>query len=46
MAHNKTTGKNAARAASKVLRNPTSSKAERSAAGSALGQRSSKKRGH
>lgn len=33
-----TTGRKAAKAASKVLRNPSSTKAERSAAGSALRQ--------
>jgi hypothetical protein len=45
MAHGKTTGKAAATAASKVLRNPSSTKAEKSAAASALTQRhGSKKR--
>lgn len=38
-----TTSKKAGTAASKVLRNPKSTKAEKSAAGSALTQRPSKK---
>jgi hypothetical protein len=38
MAHRKTTGKQAASNAAKVLRNPKSTKAEKSAAGSALSQ--------
>ncbi len=43
MAHSKTTGKKAARNASKVLRDPKATKAEKSAAGSALSQRTGKK---
>ena len=43
MAHNKTTGTKAASNAGKVLRDPRSSKAEKSAAASALGQKSGKK---
>ncbi len=43
MAHKKTTGKRAASNASKVMRNPKSSKAAKSAAGSALSQRHGKK---
>lgn len=39
MAHPKTTGTAAARAASKVLRNPSSSKTAKSAAASALSQK-------
>lgn len=39
MAHKKTTGKKAASAASKVLRDGRTSKASKSAAGSALSQR-------
>ena len=46
----KTTGKKAAKSASKVLRNPKSTKAEKSAAASAPSQvetkRSKKKKGH
>jgi hypothetical protein len=42
MAHNESTGKKAATAASKVLRSPSSSKAAKSAAGSALTQRKGK----
>lgn len=42
MARGKTTGKKAASAASKVLRNPKSTKAEKSAAASALSQVSKK----
>lgn len=38
MGHTKTTGKKAASNAAKVLRNPKSTKAEKSAAGSALAQ--------
>lgn len=38
MAHNRTTGKKAATAAGKVLANPKSTKAEKSAAASALSQ--------
>ncbi len=38
MAHSKTTGKKAASNAAKVLRDPKSTKAEKSAAGSALAQ--------
>jgi len=41
---NETTSKKAATAASKVLRNPNSSKAAKSAAGSALTQRPNKKK--
>lgn len=44
MAHTKTTGKKAASNASKVLRNPRSSKAAKSAAGSALAQVNKKHR--
>lgn len=44
MAHAKTTGKAAASAASKVLRNPSSTKTEKSAAASALSQRHGTKR--
>lgn len=40
----KVTGKKAASAASKVLRDPNKSKAAKSAAGSALSQREGKKR--
>ena len=46
MAHKRTTGKKAASAAGKVLQNPKSTKAEKSAAASALSQTKSKKRGH
>lgn len=46
MAHKKTTGKKAASAAAKTLRNPKAGKAAKSAAGSALSQRRSKKKGH
>lgn len=42
MAHNESTGKKAASAASKVLRSPSSSKAAKSAAASALTQRKGK----
>ena len=45
MAHKRTTGKKAASAAGKVLNNPKSTKAEKSAAASALSQTKSKK-GH
>ncbi|MDP9354688.1 MAG: alkaline phosphatase family protein [Chloroflexota bacterium] len=38
MAHTKATGKKAASNAAKVLQNPNSTKAEKSAAGSALSQ--------
>ncbi len=44
MAKGEVTSKKAASAASKVLRNPHSSKAAKSAAGSALTQRPSKKK--
>lgn len=43
MAHKRTTGKKAASAAGKVLSNPKSTKAEKSAAASALAQKSGKK---
>ena len=43
MAHRKTTGPKAASNASKVLQNPKSTKAQKSAAGSALSQKSGKK---
>jgi hypothetical protein len=43
MAHKKTTGKAAARAASKVLRDGRFSKTAKKAAGSALSQRHGKK---
>lgn len=46
MAHKKTTGRQAARAAGKVLGDPKSTKTERTAAASALGQTKSKKAGH
>ena len=46
MAHKRTTGKQAAKAASKVLRNPKSSKAAKAAAGSALSQTNSGKQKH
>ncbi len=46
MAHKKTTGKNAASNAGKVLSDPQSTKKEKSAAASALSQRASKKKGH
>ena len=46
MAHKRTTGKTAASAVGKVLSNPKSTKAEKSAAASALSQTKSKKRGH
>ncbi len=46
MAHKRTTGKKAASDAGKVLANPKSSKAAKSAAASALSQTKSKKRGH
>jgi len=42
MSHNKVTGKLAAKAASKVLRNPRSTSAEKSAAASALAQKPGK----
>jgi hypothetical protein len=45
MAHKKTTGDQAASNAGKVLRDPNSTKAERSAAASALAQTRSKKKG-
>lgn len=45
MAKNEKTGKKAAAAASKVLRDPKSSKAAKSAAGSALTQAPDKKKG-
>ena len=44
MAHQKKTGTKAASNASKVLRNPKSSKTEKSAAASALSQRHGKKK--
>lgn len=43
MAHGKTTSKQAASNASKVLRDPKATKAEKSAAGSALSQTHGKK---
>jgi hypothetical protein len=43
MAHTKTTGKKAAHNAGKVLQDPKATKAEKSAAGSALSQRPGKK---
>jgi hypothetical protein len=43
VAHRKVTGRKAASNASKVLRNPKSRKAEKSAAASALSQRPGKK---
>lgn len=43
MAHRKVTSAKAASSASKVLRNPKSTKAEKSAAASALSQRPGKK---
>jgi hypothetical protein len=43
MAHNKTTGRSAASAASNVLRDPRSTKIEKSAAASALSQRQGKR---
>lgn len=43
MAHKKTTGSKAASDAGRVLRNPKSTKAEKSAAASALSQKSGKK---
>lgn len=43
MAHGKVTGRKAASAASKVLRNPNSSSAAKRAAASALSQRPAKK---
>jgi hypothetical protein len=47
MAHKKTTGRKAASNAGKVLANPKSTKAEKSAAASALSQTKSKKKsGH
>lgn len=46
MSHKRQTGTKAASAASKVLSNPKSSKAAKAAAGSALSQTKSKKRGH
>ena len=45
MAHGKTTSKRAAKAASKVLRDGRTSKASKTAAGSALSQRHGSKRG-
>ncbi|MBI2859365.1 MAG: hypothetical protein HYX90_09840 [Chloroflexi bacterium] len=45
MAHKKTTGSKAASNAGKVLANPKSTKAEKSAAASALSQTKSKKKG-
>ena len=45
MAHKRTTGSKAASAAGKVLANPKSTKAQKSAAASALSQKSGKKRG-
>lgn len=45
MAHKKTTGSKAASKAGKVLSNPKSSNAAKSAAGSALSQTQSKKKG-
>jgi len=44
MAHNKTTSSKVASKAAKVLRDPRASKAEKSAAGSALSQKHGKKR--
>jgi len=46
MAHKKTTGKTAASNAGRVLGDPKSTKAEKSAAASALSQTRSKKTGH
>ncbi len=46
MAHKKTTGSKAASNAGKVLGNRKSTKAEKSAAASALSQTKSKKKGH
>lgn len=46
MAHKKTTGEAAASKAGKVLGDPKSSKAAKSAAASALSQTKSKKKGH
>ena len=47
MAHKRKTGQAAASAAGKVLQDPKSTKAEKSAAASALSQRpSTKKKGH
>ena len=46
MAHKRTTESKAASAAGKVLSNPESTKAEKSAAASALSQTPSKGRGH
>jgi len=43
MSKNKVTSRRAAQAASKVLRDPTSTKAERTAAASALAQRPRRK---
>jgi len=46
MAHKRQTGPKAASNAGSVLRNPKSTKAEKSAAASALSQTKSKKKGH
>ncbi len=46
MAHKKKTGKTAASKAGKVLSDPKSTKAQKSAAASALSQTPSKKKGH
>ena len=46
MAHKRTTGTKAASKAGKVLANPKSSKAAKTAAASALSQTPSKKSGH
>jgi hypothetical protein len=46
MAHKRQTGPKAASNAGRVLRNPKSTKAEKSAAASALSQTKSKKKGH
>jgi|FLYL01.1.fsa_nt_gi hypothetical protein len=46
MAHRKTTGKKAASNAGKVLASEKSTKAQKSAAASALSQTKSKKKGH
>jgi hypothetical protein len=46
MAHKKTTGKKAASNAGKILASKKSTKAQKSAAASALSQTKSKKKGH
>jgi len=46
MAHNKTTSKAVASKASKILRSSSASKAEKSAAGSALSQKHGRKSKH